>query len=426
MQILDSGIIDINPIELYQMGCGPNNLFVKETLTNLECNYIILKSKSKLMLIISLDLLYVGDEIKKGLKSKLSENISSECIFIFASHTHYAPMTDSKKPKLGTHNPRYVEFLIDKVANTINKSIINDAIDILSITLKKYESGVIVGRRSKKLLSLSGRRLKIFGISMSPSIVDRGQTLSHFIEIHSREGLKAVIWHFPCHPTSIPYEGKFDSSYIGQIRNRLRIQRNAEIPFIFLQGFSGDLRPPSNFTKNKNLLANVRKLIFGSWFIDFTHERYEKWLSEMAKEILDENGNSESDLQIKVTGDELESKLVKIPSSELYISKKSDEKYVEFARLTIGQIEIIGVEAEVVSEYQLFLNEINFGKSLIGVGCMGDVFGYLPTHKQIKEGGYESRGFLKYFELKKLNSHIETKTKNTILKLLGLQEKISN
>jgi hypothetical protein len=418
MQILDSGIIDINPKEQYQMGCGPNNLFVKETLTNLECNYIILKSTSKLMLIISLDLLYVGDEIKRGLNSKLSANIDSDCIFIFASHTHYAPMTDSKKPFLGMHNPRYVEFLIDKIASIINKSIIKCAIDISSINLKRYESGVIVGRRSKKFLSLSGKRLKIFGISMSPNTVDRGQTLSHFIEINSIEGLKAIIWHFPCHPTSIPYEGKFDSGYIGQIRNRYRMQRKADIPFIFLQGFSGDLRPPSYFTNTKNLLYKVRKLIFGSWFIDFTHERYERWLSDIEREILDENGILVSDLQIKATGSELESRLVKIPSSDLYISKKGDEKYVEFARLTIGQIEIIGVEAEVVSEYQLFLNEISFGKSIIGVGCMGDVFGYLPTHKQIKEGGYESRGFLKYFELKKLNSQIEIKTKSTILKLL--------
>jgi hypothetical protein len=422
MQILDSGIIDINPIEQYQMGCGPNHLFVKETLTNLECNYIILKSKSKLMLIISLDLLYAGDEIKRGLKSKLSKNISSDSIFIFASHTHYAPMTDSKKPKLGTYNPRYVEFLIDKIANIINKSINKSATEILSINLKRYESGVIVGRRSKKFLSLSGKRLKIFGISMSPNIVDRRQTLSHFIEINSREGLKAIIWHFPCHPTSIPYEGKFDSGYIGQIRNRYRIQRNAEIPFIFLQGFSGDLRPPSHFSKTKNLLDNVRKLLFGSWFIDFTHERYESWLSDIGREILDENGNLESNLQIKATGSEIESRLVKIPSSDLYISKKGDERYVEFARLTIGEIEIIGVEAEVVSEYQLFLNELSFGKALIGVGCMGDVFGYLPTRKQIREGGYESRGYLKYFELKKLNSQIETKTKSTISKLLKSQE----
>lgn len=422
MQILDSGIVDINPTEQYRMGCGPNNLFVKETSTNLECNYLILKSKSKLMLIVSLDLLYVGEDIKSGLKGKLSSNISSDCIFIFASHTHYAPMTDGNKPKLGTHNPQYVAFLVNKIADKINETVFKSAIDIESINLKKYESNLVVGRRAKKLLSLSGKRLKIFGISMSPNVLNQGQTRSHFIEINSSEGIKAVIWHFPCHPTSIPYEGKFDSGYIGQIRNRYRMKKNIKIPFIFLQGFSGDMRPPSNIIKTNRLIEKIRKLIFGSWFIDFTHEQYERWLSDIEKEISDSNGSLVDHLQIETKNNKIDSKLIQIPSSELFISKKVEKKCVEFARLTIGQIEIIGVEAEVVSDYQLFLNEINFGKTVIGAGCMGDVFGYLPTQKQIKEGGYESRGFLKFFELKKLNNQIEIKIKRVLLRLLELQE----
>jgi hypothetical protein len=37
---------------------------------------------------------------------------------------------------------------------------------------------------------------------------------------------------------------------------------------------------------------------------------------------------------------------------------------------------------------------------VIPVGCVGDVFGYLPVDTMVREGGYEARGFVRRFGLR--------------------------
>ena len=61
---------------------------------------------------------------------------------------------------------------------------------------------------------------------------------------------------------------------------------------------------------------------------------------------------------------------------------------------------ILGVSAEVVSLYSLELQQRYPNKIIIPVGCVGTVFGYWPTKKMLKEGGYEVNGFKKAFHLR--------------------------
>jgi hypothetical protein len=45
------------------------------------------------------------------------------------------------------------------------------------------------------------------------------------------------------------------------------------------------------------------------------------------------------------------------------------------------------------------LKRLRAPASVIPVGCVGDVFGYLPTSEMVPQGGYEAQGFLPRFGL---------------------------
>jgi len=75
----------------------------------------------------------------------------------------------------------------------------------------------------------------------------------------------------------------------------------------------------------------------------------------------------------------------------------------------LGQeLTVVGVSAEVVTEYGPMVHRA-FGRSItIPVGYIDEVYGYLPTERMLREGGYEVRWFLEAFALKgPLNPQIE-------------------
>ena len=87
-----------------------------------------------------------------------------------------------------------------------------------------------------------------------------------------------------------------------------------------------------------------------------------------------------------------------IPLSKISCAKSDQE--VEFHAIHLNDdIIILGVSAEVVSEYGLKLQAMHLDKIIIPVGCVGTVFGYWPTKTMLKEGGYEVTQFQKKFSL---------------------------
>ncbi len=79
--------------------------------------------------------------------------------------------------------------------------------------------------------------------------------------------------------------------------------------------------------------------------------------------------------------------------------------------------EFICISAEVVIEYLPLFQKLNPKKKIIGVGYTDFVFGYLPTDKQIQEGGYEGADFFSAFNLKgQFNPNIEKQVVEAVQK----------
>jgi len=410
-----AGTVDISPLSENQMGCGPTKLMYKETNGTLEANYLIISGINGDILLISFDLLYVGKYLTEKLKNRLSKYFDPEKIILVASHTHYAPMTDFEKPRFGDVNKNYVDEILEKIYEAITQ-VMNLAKDPGEIKFIQYQTHLIKSRRCRRLIGLKNRRIVFKDVVLGPSD-QYTKLMGNIITLGDSEQLRAVIWIYPCHPTSLPRTDKFDAHFIGETRELFRQKYGNTIPIIFMQGFSGDLRPPSHVTHTHKLIDLIRKSIFGSWFQNFQEADYSEWTNRIFEEVK----KALSDMNLfEGKNTQVSSKHHAKEINHFAISEADTTKFIDFYLIDFSEFALIGISAEVVYEYQLYLDKLLINKPIIGFGCVEDVFGYLPTTKMIEEGGYESKDSLEFFGIASLEKNIENETRSQIKNLLCL------
>jgi hypothetical protein len=77
------------------------------------------------------------------------------------------------------------------------------------------------------------------------------------------------------------------------------------------------------------------------------------------------------------------------------------DKQLRLHEVRLGpRLIICGLNAEVAVEYVEILRRLHAPAHVIPVGCVGDVYGYLPVDAMVREGGYEARGFVPRFGLR--------------------------
>jgi hypothetical protein len=244
-----------------------------------------------------------------------------------------------------------------------------------------------------------------------PNSNQKIDTKLHYFQWVSKNSRKplGVIWSFACHPVSFYNPKNLSAHYIDDIRQHIR--QKANVPVVFLQGFSGDIRPkiigddPFENVPNQasnsfikwnelaNFLRSIRRTFItflnkGKGFCTFTEASYFEWVEKIKNAV---------DICLKNDHRIMAHSSIKPIVNTFPLSKisctKSDQM-VEFHGIHLNdEIIILGVSAEVVSEYGLKLQAMHPDKIIIPVGCVGTVFGYWPTKTMLKESGYEVDGF---------------------------------
>ena len=91
-----------------------------------------------------------------------------------------------------------------------------------------------------------------------------------------------------------------------------------------------------------------------------------------------------------------------IPLSAFF-NGSAPEKPFTVQALRLGKVlELVAMSAEVTVEWQTILDDAlpaGEGRVRLYAGYLGAVYGYLPTPRQIGEGGYEVTGFQRLFGL---------------------------
>ena len=122
MYWLSSGKIEIDPKESVYLGCGPKEPVDPDCIIdNLEANVIIIwnEHRNSKVVVISVDSLFLGNDVSGRICSGLSGVFRQEEIFLAASHTHSAPMIDETKPRLGKRNDAYAETMVARIIGEV-------------------------------------------------------------------------------------------------------------------------------------------------------------------------------------------------------------------------------------------------------------------------------------------------------------------
>ena len=105
---------NITPKIKTTLGCNGDISKEFESIdSDIEINAILLMQNNTNVIIISVDTLFVTNEIKMFVIDYLKDKfpLKEDQVFIAASHTHYAPFLDASKPNLGVVNDEYMMFL---------------------------------------------------------------------------------------------------------------------------------------------------------------------------------------------------------------------------------------------------------------------------------------------------------------------------
>lgn len=316
----------------------------------------------------SIDALYAGD------LTSIDKSVNLNRIFA-ASHTHYAPMLDSKKKKLGSCSKEALQIYLDALKYSNRETVRPDTCRVY-----RSEVNVPVYRRFDFPNTIVNRFLSKSG-GMYPNeklVIDRGLYL---FEFSLKNKTQFVIVYHACHPVSRKDPNLLSSDYVAQIRKAVRERFKIET-CLFLLGCAGDIRP--NFSKKRVSWLPRSRL---NWRFDY---------GSRANELAVDSAYQKSVHCAKqVESIQIINNLIRVDKISLSLLAQGN---IDIPRLTIGKrLSFEFIPFEVSHLFHMEAQQKN--KMRFIVSCANDTIGYLPHPKQILAGGYEVDGSRKYMGL---------------------------
>lgn len=389
---LSAGNIDITPDQpVHLFGFAERHGTYSEVHDKLEINLCALKQDGKLVLIYSVDTLFVPERFEEVVLSTFGKgyNLQAADIWMTATHTHFAPSLDKDKPGLGKFDENYYNVVEQKLIQ-LTRDVLNGTFQKVTIQHGQSTSQLNVNRRKKLLRPKEG-----FGIYnkvlMYPDYNGAKEDTIHVLNLADEAGAtQMILWNYACHPVSFTDRSQVTADFPGVIRRQMRTHYNSDkLPVLFLIGFAGNLKPdvtPVMHTRTKDRIRYFFQL--GPVYTRFPEASYYfEWTEMLWKEITKamQNATPASSLSIKTTQHD-------IPLSN--IISNSDHQ-VHFKKLKLAErVELLGISAEVLAEYKDII-----GTDTINTGCLAGTRIYLPCDKHVSEGGYEVHGFQHRFNI---------------------------
>ena len=366
-----------------------------ELVDGLEINVVAVGSSRFIpsFIMISFDLLYVGPGISRAVCSYVQAVAPGCQVLMAASHTHQAPMTDVSKPGLGSADQQYIDYVVARAREALGRAIGAMNREML-VRVGHSSADHSVNRRGRALFQLS-RQPSFRPVTIAPNPAGPRDEEIVAIRWDDENGTPlALVWNYACHPVGFPSRLGVSAHYPGVVRARLRSFYSApDLPVVFLQGFSGNVRPKTEGIRNKAVEPLLR-LIGRSSFEAFTIDGYRAWAGSLAELVVGafEGSERKPPGTIQVT--------TKTFPLDRIVKNGIGDFQVTTARF--AGLRFVAVNAEAMVEHALALRKRFADEVVVPVGCSGETFGYLPTESILKEGGYEGGGFTKYFGLSDL------------------------
>ena len=354
------------------------------------------------LVIVTVDLLGISRPLRDRLENKVNQRykIPPEFLMLNASHTYCGPVVKERKdsiygddfyglsPEQIERSKQYVEYLEQKILELIGKAIENLTPARLSYTHAR--AGFAMNRRLK---TETGYR-----ISPNPDgPVDHDVPV---LRIDSPDGkLRVVLFGYACHNTTLSFY-EFCGDYAGFAQYYLE-EAHPDVTAMFIAGCGGDQNPYPRRTLDlakqhgralangvETALQSPKSAIRGpirsaldTVILDFAEPPSRQQLEQKLK-----SKNKYERRHAKTLLNELE-QTGRIRKTYPYLLQ-----VIQFS----NDLTMIALSGEVVVDYSLRLKKELAGPKVWVAGYSNDVFGYLPTLRVLKEGGYEGGGAMLY------------------------------
>jgi hypothetical protein len=343
--------------------------------------------------VVTADLMFIGQELRSGVLQRLAGAVEETSLFFAASHTHFAPATDDRRPALGRLDRHYLQLVCERVSDLVAR-LLRDRLVPATIEYARGRADHAVNRRLRAAWHLSRRGPMIGAVVAAPNPAGPRDESMHVVRVSGGDGRPiALIWSYACHPVAFPRPLEVSADYPGRVRQRLRDRFDSALPVLFLQGFAGDIRPPE-LERLSSPTGRLRRLLLGPRFGRFTAEEWDRWADSLADRLLETAAGAAFE---RLLGP-LRTRRAVRPLGQFMLGAP-DFQQVTFHRLSLGRLAAVGVSAEVVTEYGPLVRTAFDGRISIPVGYIDEVYGYLPTARMVREGGYEADWFRRPFAL---------------------------
>lgn len=349
-------------------------------------------------LLVSADLIWWDADSTARLRHQLKTlwRLEEGAVVLHATHTHSGPQTSTGFVfSLGVPDPAYLRGLEATVLDVVERA---------------YESlePVTVERGGTELRIGINRRGQIDGeIGMIPNPdgpIDPEVVVVRFCG--RDKGTKAMLVHYACHPTTTD-DNRVSSDFPGVAMELLEAELEDEAVAAYLQGCCGDIRPwlteDGRFYRGGD--AEVRRL--GEELASRVSGVLESPMTELAPGSLRGRRTKISlPLQELPELSELEAACDRADVVGDWAGILLDDPQrvqqsiaLELAVLDLAQgLSLLSLGAELVVEYGLFLKE-RFAGEVLPLPYSSGMLGYVPTARQVGEGGYEADESTLYFVL---------------------------
>ncbi len=381
-----------------------NNRFGNGILDPLYARSIVIEDlKQNVVILLSLDLLFVGKQLSRIIKKKICRkyNVNSINILISATHTHSAPKTCEQFLDGIDIDEKFFESVNKSSLLAVELAIKNKMAS--KIELYDVENFPSINRRFvvPKILSFYPSYYKKKCINR-PNRKKPSDTSCRAIKFCLSDN--SFFWLLNAAAHCTVYNGNnISSDYPGYIeKNILKLSLKKRCKgLLFLQGWAGDL----NCDVTKKIKPNFNPISYlEKYYIKelFNRSSSQSNLNNIGKSIAKNILKSKKKKTFTIKKIITKNKYINLPlENEANVSLNI--KFFDF-----GEIKFYTMNGEPLSNYRNFLlNSLaKYSKhDIFTIGYLEDPIGYIPDIEALNEGGYETDRSLKYFGLQHRFSH---------------------
>lgn len=358
------------------------------------------------LVIVTLDLISVPRSLREALEVSLHEKygIPAEAIFMNASHTHCGPELRVSRAEDDISNGGEKEDS-GRVAQALAYSakLQETLVTLVGDCLQRLEPVKLGYSHSRCGFAMNRRLPTKNGYTNSPYPDGPVDHAVPVLRVETPQGeLRALLFGYACHNTTLGFF-QFCGDYAGFAQAALEAAHPGTVA-LFVTGCGGDQNPYPRGTielceqHGKSLATAVEAALLpeptpvtGRLSVALATVSLE-FAPPPERSVLEQQAQSTS----RYEAGHARRVLAQLDSPE---GLSLEYPYlVQVLRLG-PSLTLVGLSGEVVVDYSLRLKAAHPDERLWVAGYSNDVFGYVPSQRVLKEGGYEGGGAMLYTSL---------------------------